>query len=70
MATRSVFRVSFQPELAHHRAWLFERTEVLEQRDDQETGIVRMVVRVPEKRLLAFQHWAQEAGLEPQVASL
>ncbi|HMB48772.1 MAG TPA: GTPase HflX, partial [Afifellaceae bacterium] len=70
MATRSVFRVSFQPELAHHRAWLFERTEVLEQRDDQETGIVRMVVRVPEKRLVAFQHWAQEAGLDPQVASL
>jgi GTP-binding protein HflX len=70
METRSVFKVSFQPELAHHMAWLFERTEVLDRRDDQKTGIVRMVVRVPEKRLVAFHDWAQEVGVEPQLASL
>jgi len=70
MTTRSVFQVSFKPELAHHMAWLFERTEVLDRQDDQKTGIVRMVVRVPEKRLVAFQDWANEVGVEPQLASL
>ena len=68
MAKRSVFRISMTPELSHHMAWLFERTEVLERRDDQQSGVVEMVVRVPEKRLAIFQNWAQEAGLRPQVA--
>ena len=68
MATRSVFRVSMTPELSHHMAWLFERTEVLERKDDEKSGVVDMVVRVPEKRLAVFHAWAQEAGLHPQVA--
>ena len=68
MATRSVFRISMKPEFSHHMAWLFERTEVLERKDDQQSGVVEMVVRVPEKRLAVFQNWAQEVGLEPQVA--
>ncbi len=68
MATRSVFRITMKPEFSHHMAWLFERTEVLERKDDEQSGVVEMVVRVPEKRLAVFQNWAQEVGLEPQVA--
>ncbi len=68
MATRSVFRISMTPEYSHHMAWLFERTEVLDRKDDEQSGVVEMVVRVPEKRLAVFQSWAQEVGLEPQVA--
>ncbi len=68
MATRSVFRIALTPELSHNMAWLFERTEVLERQDDEQTGVVVLVVRVPEKRLAIFQNWAQEAGLHPQVA--
>ncbi len=67
METRSVFRLSLQPEQAHHMAWLFEHAEVLERSDDQTTGVVRMTVRIPEKRLTAFRAWAKKANLEPEV---
>ena len=48
-------------------AWLFENAEVLERSDDQTTGVVRMTVRIPEKRLTAFRTWAKKANLEPEV---
>jgi len=67
METRSVFRLSLQPEQAHHMAWLFEHAEVLERSDDQTTGVVRMTVRIPEKRLTAFRTWAKKANLVPEV---
>lgn len=69
MITRSVFQLSLKPEQSHHMAWLFEHAEVLERKDDQQTGIVEMTVRVPEKRLVAFQNWAHDAGLGPLVAA-
>jgi GTP-binding protein HflX len=39
--------------------WLYENTEVLERRDDPETGRVRLKVRLAEKRLAPFWEWAQ-----------
>ena len=67
METRSVFRLNLQPQQAHNMAWLFENAEVLERSDDQTTGVVRMTVRIPEKRLTAFRTWAKKANLEPEV---
>jgi GTP-binding protein HflX len=39
--------------------WLYENTEVLERRDDPETGRAWLKVRLAEKRLAPFWEWAQ-----------
>jgi GTP-binding protein HflX len=43
--------------------WLYENAEILERRDDPDTGILRMTLRIPSGRLADFRRWAQEAGV-------
>jgi GTPase len=39
--------------------WLYENTEILERRDDPETGSARLKLRVPDERMAPLQDWAQ-----------
>ena len=43
--------------------WVYDNAEVLERIDDTETGDVALRLRLPEKRIEAFQDWADREGI-------
>jgi GTP-binding protein HflX len=56
---RPIVTVELDGEQLAAAPWLYENTEVLERRDDPNTGRARLKVRIAEKRLSPFWEWAQ-----------
>ena len=50
--------------------WIYENLEVLERTDSAKDGSVTMLVRMPEKRRVAFTSWAREAGITLRQAPI
>ncbi|HEX9905674.1 MAG TPA: GTPase HflX [Propylenella sp.] len=59
MGTRPTINVELGADQLGAARWLYDNTEVLERRDDPDTGRARLTVRVAEKRLAPLQQWAQ-----------
>jgi GTP-binding protein HflX len=59
MGTRPTINVELGADQLGAAQWLYDNTEVLERRDDPDTGRARLTVRVAEKRLAPLQQWAQ-----------
>jgi GTP-binding protein HflX len=56
---RPTVTVELRAEQLGAAPWLYENTEVLQRRDDPETGRAQFRLRIAESRMHAFQDWAR-----------
>ncbi len=65
LGSRPTVTLDLSPEQSGEAPWLYENAEVLERSSEAETGRTRLVVRIPEKRMTAFQDWMRRIGASP-----
>jgi GTP-binding protein HflX len=56
---RPTVTVELRAEQLGAAPWLYDNTEVLQRRDDPETGRAQFRLRIAESRMHAFQDWAR-----------
>ncbi|SER31574.1 GTP-binding protein HflX [Faunimonas pinastri] len=61
---RRVMTVRLAPNRMGGSSWLYEHTEVLGRTDDPDDGSAEFQVRISEKRIESFLHWAAQASAE------